>query len=116
MGDPIEHHLGDRALTLIGFGSGLVIDRSGQAIERAAAVNSGIIDLERLRDRAAREIDKPCNDCRRSGRTCACSRAGIVLGEVIERGAGETVTRTFEGHRIKREGGVSGIADREGVP
>src|SRR3546814_10739254 len=42
MPDAVQHHLGDRALALLAFGTRLVIDRLGQTIERTQAIEAGI--------------------------------------------------------------------------
>ena len=98
MGDPVEHDLRDRALTRVGLGRGFVVDRGGQAMERAEAVLAAAGENHRPCDRAGGE---------RGRLELACGSRGhhpASRSEIIEGRAGKVLARALERLERRRRG------------
>ena len=57
--DPVQHDLGDRALAVLALGARLVVDRLGEAIERAHPVDRGTARRSRRRTRPGWARSRP---------------------------------------------------------
>ncbi len=88
MADPVDHHLGDRALAVLALRRRLVIDGLGEAIERAHLVERG--------GRVQRE--------RRCGRVEAAGERDRRVGGERRRAAQQHRLRDRRGRRRRRHG------------